>query len=237
MAAKHSKKRLGLLGYARIMRDIAVTPRTPRELCERHDMRDEKCMRAMMLRFYWLGLCHPVTFLMTKNQKGPPTWHPLWKFGPGEAPPCPAPYSLLGRPPPHVGTTTFGVMIRALQQEGGITTIDLAEETGVRLHTLRALIIKMRAMKLVYVAHWGDRIERPHAHFSIGINRNDAARPKRYASSAIRTREYRARRKLRDEQTAALFATAGRASNIEALYDHHQLYSAQALRAEILERA
>lgn len=175
-------RRIGKVGYARILRALLDRPMTEtqlRENCGIGHTAAHRIIRAM----HHLKLVHIWSWDCTEGTR----FVPVFAFGDRPDTPTPsrrpngrlagaARFASAKVAPPEL--LAFADIVRALREP--CSAKEVAEAAGVHEHHTRGLIDQMRSLRLVHIASWAwrDRGGPPIALYAIGPNRRDAPRPR-----------------------------------------------------------
>lgn len=210
MTAKGKTRRIGLCGYAHILRAVIDHADTRARLLVRCKLGRSAGLRIFNT-LHRLRIFH--IFAWETMPRG--RWLPVYAFGARADAPLPA-----RRPNGDIGETGpqelspflspqvigFVTLLRALEQPASV--VEMALATGIAECTLRRVITCMRGLGLVRVGEWRSSWAgsgSPTALYEFAIDQRDAPRPRRKSRKAINLR-YRMSRAALAQQRAMTFA-------------------------------
>jgi hypothetical protein len=192
--------RIGMGGYARILRSIIDRPATKISIVRR-GLCGRTAAGRIVSAFHVLGLVHVCTW----RSRADVAYQPVYAIG--AKPDAPAPtHRSNGRPvkaPPHAAKPgrapaellAFHTLIEALQAP--CTVNDIAAEAGVERITAKRLVTALHEARLVHVCDWRRSIKggRPAAVYVWAQDANDVPCPP--SSRTDINRRWRHNRKMR----------------------------------------
>lgn len=173
-AAAKPERRLGLIGYADVMRLIQRAPKTSADLSRRLNWEERRM--SMNLRLWQrFGIVHCVGWVSPGYGRARAE---VWKFGPGESVPRPEgltrelirPHAMRSR------AHSFSIIVGELLH--GATIDEATEVSGVTRRIVAELLVEMHRLQLLHVSAWTRRScgGEPVPTYKVGRLR-DAERP------------------------------------------------------------
>lgn len=199
-----NKKRLGLVGYCRILRSILLEPGTGEALALRLGV-NRNTLNHVLRSLHRMGLIHRSAWIKPKAHSVAVA---VWSFGcDGDVAP------LVGRPATRKARNvaiTLGTISEILREAPASMT-DLAGEMGVHRETAIRYIRILRKHGLARIGAWDRRDAggAPIALYAFGPGIN-AKRPKALGVSPERAKEHSARHYAKKKHMAMVQAMAGR---------------------------
>lgn len=196
--------RLGLIGYASILRDLQLKPMTAATLSEKHGLTMNRAykvlrsLRAVQLARVERWETHP---------NSPERFTAVWTFGGQADAPNPSPsFAGFGEASKNLGSTviTLSYLLRELVRS--TCKSRLVEITGTDAQLIARFLAHGQEIGLCHIARWEFKRGGLTAMWRLG-NRPDAVRPPPKSREVI-SRESTARRKVRRQQQATFRALA-----------------------------
>lgn len=187
--------RIGMVGYARIMRSLWLHPASHRTLIDRGLGKKNTMYRV-------LGGLHAMGLIYVKGWEMPDNCRPRPVYAVGEKSDAPPPTRRPNRtklkfvPKPlqiervAVELLSFGTLVEAMTEP--LSLQDLVVETGTSLSLLRPLMNQLVDMRLAYVHEWRSRSGHPGprvAMYAWGLKKPNAPRPPPLTRAEISQRE------------------------------------------------
>ena len=204
MTPKRNTARIGMVGYARILRSLMLQPGSLMDLRQR-DIGKRNTIVRTVAALHRAGLLHVARWDVLPHCK-PRAVYAYRSDDEDDAPPpatrqtgraveSPARPVEIERIPPEL--LTFVKLVEALQAP--LKVGDLVAEVGIQESTCRVVLQGLRELRLVHIADWQPRNNPPGppvALYAWGPDRPDAR--KRTIGRAERNRRYRERRAKRE---------------------------------------
>ena len=218
MAGKRCQ-RIGMSGYARMLRCVIDRPLSREELMERCNL-GRTAAAALLHGMHRLRLIHIASWVHPRRAAA---YSPVYAYG--ERPDAPYPERMpSGVPAARYKQWTqraqpellaFAHILRELSVPQTIQ--DLHELTGVTEWIARRLMAAMRELRLVRIGAWSHRNHGglPVPHYELALDGTDARKPSRQPKRDI-NRRYRVARRDKDQTLEVIHALAGNASTYQA---------------------
>ncbi|HEY1127955.1 MAG TPA: hypothetical protein VGF12_01005 [Roseateles sp.] len=199
---RHTGCRLGLIGYATILRDLKLKPMTADGLADKHGLTRNRAYKV-------LRSLHAVKLARIDRWKlhdcAGTRYQAVWGFGGAQDAPHPSPnFAGFGEPSKNLGATviTLSYLLRELVRS--TCQRQLVEATGSDTQLISKFLQHGEAIGLCHIARWQFQRGGVTAFWRLG-NAPSAPRPEPKPRSQI-SREHGERRKLRRQQRATFKA-------------------------------
>jgi len=222
------RPRLGMKGYARVLRSLYDSPCTTVQLNERLGL-SRLTGATLMAGLHTMGRVHVSGWDQPRKRPTVPVWH----YGSGDDAPCPPNRSqytvtssvnrrknFTGRiARPGALLIAFESVLEALEHRP-VALREVALETGIDYQVVRRLIDFMASpgVRMVYVAEWVRRFGtggQPIPLYRLGFDRRDAPRIANL-TDAERNQRWRERKRVSDGQFPKRLAPNASVFNLRA---------------------
>lgn len=202
---KANAKRLGLVGYCRILSGVARKARTTAELAEAFGVH-HSTMAHVLRSMYRMQLVHRAAWVRPKANS---VLVPVWGFGADGDTDSDVPAPRATSRPARTNAITIA-SIRDVLESGSASMTEIAEEMKMHRETCIRIVRIMRAHGLIRIAEWRPRNQHggtPTPHYAYGRGRN-APKPAPIGRSPERARKHSADYYIRHRWMSMMHAMA-----------------------------